>query len=215
MDSVFLTDEEINAYVQYEAGNKEYFKLTEEKYAEIGQKIRSSDLHRRRYEQSKQVYDEILGIKEKSKFPFLAIAASLLILLICSGVYYFGSLNNQLDTLTYDGKNLPTLAELNKRYGLNETLENRVNYPLRGLSIQDILPENSSIFKGEVKFSWEVENSEELILKIYDKSEKVLFKKATVDGTVEWKIPESNIYYWSLEDDSEVFHWGKVYGIKD
>ena len=215
MESDFLTQEEINAYVQYEAGNNEYFKLTEERYAEIGKKIESSDMHRRRYEQSKQIYDEILGVNTRRKVPFMAIAASLLILMVCTAVYYFGALDRHVDELAHGGNNLPTLSELNERYGLNETLDNRVNYPLRGISINNILPENKSIFREEVKFSWELKGDQSLTLKIYDKEENVIFVKSTGDKAVEWEIPQNNVYYWSLEDESEIFHWGKFYGLTE
>lgn len=215
MDSNFLTEEEINAYVQYEAGNREYFKLTEEKYAEIGEKIRSSELHQRRYEQSKQVYDEILGVKEKSRLPFMAIAASVVLLIVCTAVYFFGTLDQEMDNLAQNTGDLPGLTELNERYGLNETLDNRVNHPLRGVSIRDILPVNNQIIRDEVKFSWQTEGEQKLTLKIYDKSEKVIFKESATDGKIQWDIPEGDVYYWSLEDENEIFHWGKFYGLND
>jgi len=215
MESGYLKDEEINAYVQHEAGNTEYFKMSEEKYAEIGKKIRSSDLNQNRYERSKEIYNEIAEIKEERKIPFLAIAASVILLLVFSSVYYFGGVEEPNNNMAINDINLPTAEELTARYGLNETLDNRVNYPLRSVSISNIKPENNSVFKEEVKFSWGVSSETSLTLKVYDKSEKLLFKKASNDGEITWKIPQNDVYYFSLEDEFEVFYWGKLFGLEN
>ncbi len=213
MDSEYLRDEEINAYVQYESGNREYFNISEEKYAEIGKKIRSSDLNVNRYEKSKQIYMEISEEKKEKKFPIMAIAASLVLLIVFSAVYYFGDFNEQKDVVAVNDLNMPSIAELTSRYGVNETLDNRVNYPLRSVAISKVLPENNKIFKEDVKFSWKTNSN--LTLKIYNKTEKVLFEKSSDVGEITWKIPEDNVYYWSLEDEYEVIHWGKLFGLKN
>lgn len=215
MDSEYLTDEEINAYVQYEAGNREYFTISEEKYAKIEKKIRSSDLNVNRYEKSKQIYNEISEIKEERKFPVMAIAASLLILVVFSAVYYFVDFGDRKQVIVINDVEMPTIAELTARYGINETLDNRVYYPLRSVAISKVLPENNKVFKEEVKFSWDTNSNTQLILKIYDKTEKVLFEKSSEAGEITWKITEDNVYYWSLEDEYEVIHWGKLFGLKN
>ena len=110
--------------------------------------------------------------------------------------------------------NLPTIAELSARFGLNETLDNRVNYPLRSVTINKVLPENNKVFKEEVKFSWETGADAQLTLKVYNKSEEVLFEKSSDTGKITWTIPKENVYYWSLEDEYEVIHWGKLYGLE-
>ena len=215
MESEFLTDEEINAYVQYEAGNSEYFRISEEKFAEIGKKIRSSDLNVNRYEKSKQIYMEIADYKAEKKFPVMAVAASLLLLIVFSAVYYFGDLGNKNDVVAINDVNMPTVTELSDRFGLNETLDNRVNYPLRSVAITEVLPRNNKIFRDQVKFSWQTGSKARLTLKVYDKTEKVLFEKSSDNGELTWDIPEENVYYWSLEDDYEVIHWGKLFGLKN
>lgn len=215
MESEFLTDEEINAYVQYEAGNSEYFHISQEQYAEIGKKIKSSDLNVSRYEKSKQIYLEIADYKEVKKFPLMAIAASLLLLIVFSAVYYFGGLDSKNDVVAVNDVNMPTIAELSDRFGVNETLDNRVNYPLRSVAITEVLPKNSVIFRDQVKFSWQTSAKAQMTLKIYDKTEKVLFEKSSDNGEITWDIPEENVYYWSLEDDYEVIHWGKLFGLKN
>ena len=214
MESNFLTNEEINAYVQYEAGNTSYFNLTEAQYAAIGEKIRSSDVNLHRYEASRQIYLEINELGQKKKFPLMAVAATVCLLIAFSVFFYFNQGLNANSTLAVNG-DLPTAQELSVKFGLNETLDNRVNYPLRSAAITDILPENNQVFKGNVDFSWKVEQSTSFILKVYDKNEKLLYKQSSDDGTVDWTIPGDDVYYWSLEDDYEVLHWGKLYGLVD
>lgn len=213
MEIKLLTDEEINAYVQHEAGNREYFHLTEEQFAEIGEKIRSSDLNLSRYHASRQIYMEISEESQKKKFPVWAVAAVVSLLLAFTAFFYLSEGFDSDNTVALHGDSLPTAEELSARFGENETLENRVNYPLRSAVAGEIKPGNSLVFKEKVHFSWDARESVNYVLKVYDQNEEVLFRQSTNDGQVDWNIPADGVYYWSLEDDYEVFHWGKVFGL--
>ena len=208
-----LTNEEINAYVQREAGNHEYFSLTDEQFAAIGEKIKSSDLNLSRYEASKQIYLEISEVNQTKKFPRLAIAAAISLLLACTVFFYMNQGVEPGTNIALHNSNLPSAKELSARFGQNETLENRVNYPLRSSATSEIQPGNSLVFKEKVSFTWEAQEKTDYVLKIYDRNEKVLFKQSTEKGQVSWDVPADGVYYWSLEDNYEVFHWGKVFGL--
>ncbi|MEL7148323.1 MAG: hypothetical protein AAFO69_18260 [Bacteroidota bacterium] len=213
MEIKLLTNEEINAYVQHEAGNTEYFNLTEEQFAEIGEKIRSSDLNLSRYQASKKVYLEISDVSKKKKMPVLAIAAAISLLIAFTVSFYINQGGYDGDAVAIHDGTLPTARELSARFGQNETLENRVNHPMRSSAKVEILPENSGVFKGKVDFSWEAKESASYVLKVYDRDEQLLFKQEVSNGEVDWDVPADGVYYWSLEDDYEVFHWGKVFGL--
>ncbi len=224
MEENKLTDEEINALVQYEAGNREYFRMDEDKAAEIRAKVQSNDINQARYKESKEIYLSINRIlKKRSKFNPYAVAAALLFLFSFSFVFiYFesqklvkdgsgGSIaaGPAVDTL---GSVLSDEELLAEHYRPNEELENYVNYALRDIVRLEAMPKKGTVLNTTVNVSWAGEGISRLTLKLFDNKGALIRKEENRSSPIplsELKVP--GLYYWSLENDEEVIYWSKFY----
>ena len=225
MEDNLLTDEEINAFVQYEAGNHEYFKLDKEQAERIKAKIQDNDISRRRYLESRRHYAEIGNVlKKKRTLSPMMVAASLLILFGFSFLFIYRSSQR----LTGDAASGPVAVELDLgsneagealgasellavNYQAYEEFENYVNYGLRDVGNFYAAPEKDAVVIGPVTLTWENDGAP-LTFKLYDNQGKMIQKVQKVDASLVLDdLAEPGLYYWSLENEEEVIHWSKFY----
>lgn len=202
-DNHILTDTEIHAYVQHEAGNTEYFKMSDAEALAIKGKIEANDINKARYSESKRLYDEIGQSLEDKPVrrtnSYLMIAASIAVILTISYFTFFNS-----STI-----NQPDTEILAANFTVNEELENLVNYPVRGVEITNVTPENGDKLEGDVVLSWEWHEQDKLEIHLYNNKGDLLFTRS---GTSPMNLNEdwtAGLYYWSLANEDETIHWGK------
>lgn len=203
----FLTDEEINALVQYEAGNNEYFQLTQSEAERIKSVIEMSDLYRQKYEDSRKVYQEVHTVVTKKTQPnTFGIAAAIALFLMGSLVLF---------NINWNGLTSRTLtqAELaSPGFQINTELENYVNYPMRSSMVSTVQPEIGSVLSGSIVFEIDTRQRERLSLKILNNEQVVVFQD---DLSAQPFLMEQDLtpglYYWSVENEQEIIYWGKFY----
>jgi hypothetical protein len=122
--------------------------------------------------------------------------------------------------LTWKNKSKSVLSKKIKQvkdpnFKINPNLEYMINSQSRNISIQIISPKNNSSFEKEIKFSWEPSNSKNLQIKILDNKNNVLWQYSVKKDEFLLKEKLSpGLYYWKLENQSDLLYVGKFYIIK-
>lgn len=207
-----LTDEEINALVQVEAGNTQYFKVTQKEMDEIRSKIKSNDINEKRYLDSKKMYEEINHVlKEENRgLPLWKVAACIAFLIIGSLATIFWLRESEQLTDVYI--ELTDEELLSENFQLNDEFENYVNSPMRSGGFQIIKPTTGIVLSGRIVIEWAKTKSSRLTLKIYNNNQKSILQQDVIPHkvTIDQEF-SSGVYYWSLENADEIIHWGKFY----
>jgi len=215
MDADILTDEELHAYVQYECGNKAYFNLKDNRYHEIGEKIKLSTLHQKRYEDAKKTYLEIAQLDKSNKRPsYWLIAAAVVFILMVSTIGYYGLNIDMINDQKVVVLGNDEIKHWTDHYGTNTQLDNRAFYPNRGSGLDVLSPPLNAQISGDVKFLLELKNKQLLTLKVRDIKNRVIHATTINENGYTWTIPEDGIYYWSIENEKESIYWGKFFGLQ-
>ena len=101
-------------------------------------------------------------------------------------------------------------------FKVNPNLEYMINSQSRNISIPIISPKNNSTFEKEIKFSWEPTKNKNLQIKILDNKNNVLLQYSVKKN--EFLLKEQlypGLYYWKLENQSDLLYVGKFYITND
>jgi len=115
--------------------------------------------------------------------------------------------NNKKSIVTQKQKN-PT----DPNFEVNPNLEYMINSQLRNISIQIFSPKNNSSFKKEINFSWEAIPNANLQIKILDNKNNVILQYSVKKNKFLLKEKLApGLYYWKLENQSDLLYVGKFY----
>jgi len=101
---------------------------------------------------------------------------------------------------------------LSSRYQVNPNLENMIGSRVRSGFFEVIGPENGSVLKNQILFSWKKDLDKSHTLNIVDNKNSILFTypvKGTSFTFQETLAP--GLYYWKLESQNELLYVGKFF----
>lgn len=112
----------------------------------------------------------------------------------------------------------PTEGEQDQLYAANFTpsddYEALVGTTVRSLTITDITPKSGSHFNRQemITFSWVLENSDLLYVTILNNREEIIDRQEIKGSEFSTnKLATSGLYYWKLENDTEILYVGKIF----
>ncbi len=98
------------------------------------------------------------------------------------------------------------------RYSVNPNLENMVDSRMRGVLPEALTPQNNSVQKGPIRFSWVNAFSNSHTLKIVNNRNNVVYSFPVSGDYLEIDAKlENGLYYWKLESENELLHVGKFF----
>ncbi|MEQ9403896.1 MAG: hypothetical protein RIM99_09940 [Cyclobacteriaceae bacterium] len=225
----------INALVQYEDKNENFYQLDESEIQTIRDHLISCKNCQVLYQDSTKIYHGIkqeLAQKHPSKKIWYGIAASIILLI---SAYQFGLFDSDIPDEMISAKDQstevtqpntsPTTEDektedvpqdkdnsvsnlLAANIEPNAELEYMVDNNLRSTSLTDV---GSTLIDGNhLQITWTYAGSEDLTIRLVDNKEKEIIQHDKVTPPLKIAIPYSGLFYWILETEDEILYTGKT-----
>lgn len=160
-------------------------------------------------------YDPSGFLKNFQRKSWLKMAALFVIVIGISAVSYYISVpgitsHKQSESAAGDTTDTKNNYASLSRFDESPNLEDLLHSAMRSSNIKVVSPPDGFNAKNHIEFRWENGNSATYYLKILNNREEIV-QQDTLQGTnfLLKKLPAPGLYYWKLENRTELLHLGK------
>jgi len=160
-------------------------------------------------------YDTSGFLKNFQRKSWLKMAALFVIVIGISAVSYYISvpgISQHKQSQSAAGDTAVTITNYASlsRFDESPNLEDLLHSSMRSSTIKVLSPPDGFNAKNQIEFRWENGNSATYYLKILNNREEIV-QQDTLQGTqfLLKKLPVPGLYYWKLENQTELLHLGK------